>query len=129
MEKNTTCVSIILSLGLSTQQIVHILKSLNKFKNPVIKVSLSVGYTLISKIAFNTVNHNVLQTKLEHYGIKDKANYWLYSFSTDRKQYASAKRNYFKFQENIHGVPQKFALGSLLFIIFINLLNAKVAVK
>ena len=43
--------SIPISLGsdLITQQIVHLWKPLNKFKKHMTKVSLPVGYTLISK--------------------------------------------------------------------------------
>ena len=42
------------------------------------------GVYLDLKKAFDTVNHNILVTKLEHYGIKGNANFWLHSFLTDR---------------------------------------------
>ena len=44
--------------------------------------------------AFDTVNHNILLTNLEHYGIKGNANYWFCSFLTDRKQYTNVTGKY-----------------------------------
>ena len=47
------------------------------------------GEYLDLKKTFDTVNHNILLMKLEHYGVKGNANYWLCSFLTDTKQYTS----------------------------------------
>ena len=87
------------------------------------------GVYLDLKKAFDTVNHNILLTKLEHYGIKGNANYWLRSFLTDRKQYTSVTGKDSNSQEITHGVPQGSVLGPLLFIIFINDLNLSVTSK
>ena len=65
-------------------------------------------------------------TKLEYYGIKGNANYWLRSFLTDRKQYTSVTGKDSKFQEITHGVLQGSVLGHLLFILFINDFNLSV---
>ena len=78
------------------------------------------------KKAFDVVNHSILLTKLEHYGIKDNANYWLRSFLTDRKQYTSVQGKDSNSQEITHGLRQGSVLGPLLFIIFINDLNLSV---
>ena len=49
------------------------------------------GVYLDLKKAFDTVNHNILLAKVEHNGTKGNSNYWLRSFLTDKKQYASLK--------------------------------------
>ena len=52
LEENNSFYSISLGSGLIIQQIVHLLKLLNKFEKHVTKVSLPVGYILISKKLF-----------------------------------------------------------------------------
>ena len=84
------------------------------------------GIYLNLKKAFDTVNHNELHTKLEHYGIKRNANYWLLSFLTDRKEYTNVTGKDSNSQEITHGVLQGSVLGPLLFIIFISDLNLSV---
>ena len=49
------------------------------------------GVFLDFQKAFDTVNHDILLKKLEHYGIRYKANKWLRSFLEGRKQHISTK--------------------------------------
>ena len=68
--------------------------------------------------AFDTVDHQILLAKLNHYGICGVSNDWFKSYLSDSSHYVSislATINY--------GVPQGLVLGSLLFLLHINNLN------
>ena len=60
----------------------------------MIKVSIDsgkfgCGIFVDLRKAFDTVNHKILLTKLEHYGIRNSMLKWFYSYLTDRKQFVS----------------------------------------
>ena len=65
--------------------------------------------------AFDTVNHEILQNKLEHYGIRDSMLKWFQSYLIDRKQYVSMNGQSSELLLNNCGVPQGSVLGPLLF--------------
>ena len=83
----------------------------------LLDVSIIIDY----QKAFDTINHNILFTKLELYGFSISCINWFKSYLSDRAQRTKC--------ENIHlsttnaitiGVPQGFTLGPLLFILYVN---------
>ena len=70
------------------------------------------GFYRLTK-AFDTVDHSILLHKLNHYGIRGKANSWLKSFLTNREQYVSINGFKSSLETIKTGVPQGSTLGPL----------------
>ena len=78
------------------------------------------GIFIDLKKAFDTVNHTILLTKLNHYGIRGVVLDWLKSYLSQRKQFVNVNGHNSLSLPVTCGVPQGSILGPLLFLLYVN---------
>lgn len=79
------------------------------------------GLVLVDfKKAFDMVDHEILQRKLELYGFDNNSLKWFQSYLFERRQYVVINNEVSTTTFITDGIPQGSILGPLLFVIFIN---------
>ena len=79
-----------------------------------------LGLSVDLSKAFDTLNHDILFSKLEVIGIRGITLSWFKSYLSNRKQFVKFKDSNSSFCSITCGVPQGSILGPLLFLIYMN---------
>ena len=97
-----------------------IIQLVDNITNAVERNEATTGIFLDLSKAFDTIDHDILLYKLEHYGFRGIFLEWFKNYLSNRKQYVSYNSCDSELKDIVCGVPQGSILGPLLFILYVN---------
>ena len=97
-----------------------ILDIISRIQSYMDKKLFSCGVFIDLSKAFDTVDHDILLGKLNHYGIRGVVNKWFASYLKGRFQTTKIKNSISEKREILCGVPLGSVLGPLLFLVYLN---------
>ena len=97
-----------------------LIHAMNRISSAIDQRETTVGVFLDLSKAFDTLDHQILFTKLEHYDIRGVALQWIKSYFSCRRQFVQINQTCSSTQTIKCGVPQGSLLGPLFFILYIN---------
>ena len=89
-------------------------------RNSIDNNEFGCGIFIDLKKAFDTVNHSIILSKLNHYGVRGKAYDWFHSYLSNREQFVCINGHNSDSLSITCGVPQGSILGPLLLLLYIN---------
>ena len=79
-----------------------------------------IGLFMDLSKAFDTVNHNILLQKLDHYEIRGSVLEWFRHYLIGRQQFVVLNNTKSELNNISCGVPQGSILGPLMFLLYVN---------
>ena len=97
-----------------------VLNMCDNISKSIDKNEFAIGVFIDLAKAFDSLDHNILLNKLNHYGVRGITLSWFESYLSDRFQYVNWNECSSSIKPIHFGIPQGSILGPLLFIIYIN---------